>query len=133
MDIKTITLVFYLGTAILSSGQIDDLNKKDFQGKKHGKWMVYLDKDWKKTEDSSKAYFMRYTYFDHGSNIYPMGKCGGKNYKLESAKVNDSKIKLLDGEYKWYNGKGVLSSVHVLKNGEYVSCTEYYESGKINQ
>jgi len=84
--------------------------------------------------DSAKAIFCRYTYFDHGINVYPMGPCGGKDYKLESTTSSDNpRIKLLDGEYKWYDGKGKLSSVHVFKNGEYVSCKEFYSSGELNQ
>jgi antitoxin component YwqK of YwqJK toxin-antitoxin module len=43
------------------------------------------------------------------------------------------KVKVLDGEYKWTNDKGKTSSVHVLKNGEYVSCKEYYSSGELEQ
>jgi|JI10StandDraft_1071094.scaffolds.fasta_scaffold1614565_1 antitoxin component YwqK of YwqJK toxin-antitoxin module len=104
-------------------------NQLDANGKKDGKWTVYLDKDWKKVDDSTKAVYRRYTYFDHGTNIYPMGPCGGKGYKLEG----DTKSKILNGEYKWYDGKGKLSSVHIFKDGEYVSCKEYFPTGELSQ
>jgi antitoxin component YwqK of YwqJK toxin-antitoxin module len=97
--------------------------------KKDGKWTVYLDKDWKNVGDTSKVIFRRYTYFDHGANIYPMGPCGGKGYKLEG----DTNSKILNGEYKWYNRDGKLSSVHVFQNGEYISCKEYFPTGELSQ
>ena len=118
------TLLFTLIRFVF--GQI---NLLDANGKKDGKWIVYLDKNWKKVEDSTSAIYFRYTYFDHGTNIYPMGPSGGKDYKLE----NDTKNKILNGEYKWYDGKGKLSSVHVFKDGEYVSCKEYFPTGKLSQ
>ena len=63
-----------------------------------------------------------------------MGAGGGKNYKMESSTDQSkqaSKIKMLDGEYKWYNDKGKLQYVHVFKNGEYVSYKEYYATGEL--
>jgi antitoxin component YwqK of YwqJK toxin-antitoxin module len=105
------------------------INQTDAEGKKNGKWIVYLDKDWGVAKDTSLSAYRRFTYYDHGTNIYPMGKCGGKNFKLESSNLGS----LLDGEYKWYDGKGKLSSVHVFKNGKYVSCKEYYPNGKLRQ
>lgn len=114
---------------ILSSYSQDKINQLDADGKRDGKWVLYLDKDWAKVKDSASASFFRYTFYDHGIHIHPMGRCGGKNFKLEKPNEN----KLLDGEYKWYNAKGQLSSVHVFKNGEYVSCKEYFPTGELNQ
>jgi len=118
------TLLVTLTTFIFSQ-----TNQLDANRKKDGKWTVYLDKNWKKVDDSTKATYRRYTYFDHGTNIYPMGPCGGKGYKLEG----DTKLKYLNGEYKWFDGKGKLSSVHVFKDGEYVNCKEYFPTGELSQ
>jgi len=126
MKIKSILIILLLALTTFIFGQINQL---DANGKKDGKWEVYLNKDWKKVDDSTKAVFRRYTYFDHGTNIYPMGACGGKGYKLEG----DIKSKILNGEYKWYDGKGKLSSIHIFKNGEYVSCKEYYTTSELSQ
>lgn len=126
---RTIILFFLLIASVICFGQSGKLNQLDGNGKRDGKWILYLDKDWRKVDDSTKARYMRFTYYEHGTNIYPMGPCGGKNYKLESA----VKSKLLDGEHKWYDGKGRLSSVHVFKNGDYVSCKEYYKTGELSQ
>lgn len=122
--------------AASSWGQSSGLNKLDDKGRKDGKWMVYLDHNWKRINDSSKAVYYRYTFYDHGQNIYPMGPCGKKGYKLESKAGNTSngeKIQMLNGEYKWYDDKGKLSSVHVLKEGIYISCKEYYPNGEVHQ
>src|SRR5437762_858049 len=83
---------------------------------------------------TNKVNFYSITYFNHGANIYAMGPWGGKNTKLEglpNSTVKKGNAKLLDGEYKWYNGKGGLRSVHVLKNGWYVSFKEYYPDGTL--
>lgn len=125
---KYISILFLSFLSLLGFSQ-DKLNQLDNNGKPNGKWLLYLDKDWAKVRDSSAALYFRYTYYDHGVHVLPMGPCGGKNYKLEKPHNN----KLLDGEYKWYNAKGQLSSVHVFKNGEYVSCKEYFTSGELNQ
>ena len=121
---------------ILSSfgfSQSESINQFNANGEKDGKWIVYLDKNWAKTSDSSKAIFCRFTYYDNGTNLYPMGSCGGKNYTLLDTASSNEKIELLNGEYKWYDEKGRLSSVHLFKNGEYVFCKEYYQSGQLNQ
>jgi len=99
MKRKLILTTFLLTMTIFFVGQTSGLNKFDSNGKKDGKWIVYLDRNWKKVDDSTKAIFFRYTYFDHGVNIYPMGECGGKGYKLEPGTVSNKAI-LLDGEYK---------------------------------
>ena len=125
MKTKILSLIFVFGLTVLASGQ----NQLDANGNKHGKWTVYLDNDWKEIKDSSKASFFRYTVYDHGSNIYPMGPCGKKGWKLETT----SKSKQLDGDYKWVTDKGQLSSTHSFKNGEYLDCKEYYANGKVNQ
>lgn len=129
-------LLFFLSLTAISYGQQARLNQLDSAGKKDGKWIVYLDDVWKEVNDSSDAKYYRYTYYEHGVNLCPMGKFGGKNWKLEapvdSARKNE-KIKLLDGEYKWYDTKGRLSSAHSLNKGEYVFSKEYYSSGKLMQ
>lgn len=120
-----------MALSMLCFGQ-EPLNQLDKDGKKDGKWIIYLNANWEKVKDSSKAVFYRYNFFDHGANLNPMGPCGGKGWKLESKPYGDQhigKIKQLDGEYKWFDPKGRLIFDHVLKNGEYVSYKEYYRSG----
>ncbi len=126
--------VFCFCCVYLSDGQ-DTLNRFDKEGKKDGKWIVWLDKDWNKVKDSTTAIYFRYNYFDHGANLNPIGPCGGNNYKLEITPYSDQinkKVKILDGEYKWFDASGRLKFIHVLKNGEYISYKEFYPSGKLN-
>lgn len=135
LTMKTTSVLIFL--LLITSGliisQTPTLNQFDSDGKKDGKWVLYLDKDWKKVNDSTKAFYCRYSYFDHGTHIYPMGPCGGKGYKMEPVSFNDKKVVLLEGEYKWFDSKGKLSSVHVFKDGEYVSCKEYFPTGELSQ
>ena len=127
-NLYTLLLISFTLTAF---SQNNLLNQKDSLGKKHGKWLVYWDSNWKELKDSSQSVYHRYTVYDHGENIYPMGSCGAKGWKLES--TGNPSTKLLDGAYKWYNSKGQLSSEHLFKNGEYLDCKEYSSDGKLNQ
>ena len=70
--------------------QIEPLNKLDGDGKKDGKWIVYLDNNWKHIDDSTNAIYYRYTFYSHGTNLNPMGPCGGKGWKLESTNSNNN-------------------------------------------
>lgn len=106
----------------------EKINQYDFNKRRTGKWLIYLDKDWKRTDDSTKATYCRYTWYHDGMNIYPMGPCGKEGYKLE-VPAGNAQTKLLDGEYKWLDAKGKISSIHVFKKGVYVSCNEYYPGG----
>ena len=118
----------------MTYSQSEPLNQLDSDGKKHGTWIVWLDKDWKLAKDSMSAVYFRYNYFDHGHSVYAMGSWGGKGNKLEVNTEIDSKkgnANMLDGIYKWYNSKGQLRSEHILKNGNYVSFREYYSDGQI--
>jgi len=129
--ISLTVLFFTLATFIYS--QTKKISQLNNNGKKDGKWALYLDKDWKVINDSSEAVYFRYTYYDNGTHIYPMGPSGGKGYALKPQATASSNPVLLDGEYKWYDKKGRLSSVHVFKNGEYVSCKEYFPTGELSQ
>lgn len=133
MNIK-LTVSFLLLVTTFFYGQEDSLNKLDANGKKHGKWIVWLDKDWKLAKDSMTAVYFRYNYWDHGANLYPMGNYGG-SYKLqivsEDSNIKKGNAKLLDGEYKWVNDKGHKFSDHLLKDGVYVWWKEYHKNGNL--
>ncbi len=130
---KKLFLLVALFFSVLSIAQSEKLNQLDDKGKRHGKWKIYLDDNWAKVKDSTKAVFYRYNYYDHGVSLYPMGPCGRKGWKLESTVAPGTPAKMLNGIYKWYTKDGKLNSEHVLKNGEYVSCKEYYDTGELNQ
>lgn len=131
-DMRLLFIFLLSSPFMLCYSQQEPLNQLDPSGKKDGKWIVYLDDKWNKT-DSSKAVFYRFTWYDHGVNIHPMGAGGGKNSRMEAsgALQQAGNIILLDGEYKWYDSKGRLKYIHVLKNGEYVAYKEFYSSGEL--
>lgn len=130
---KIPSLLLFCFLTVICYAQTEKLNQFDSNGKKDGKWIVWLDNNWDKVKDSSKAVYFRYNYFDHGASLYPMGPCGKKGWKLESIVAPGTPAKILNGTYKWYDKEGKLSSEHILKNGEYVSCKEYYPTGELNQ
>lgn len=134
MKTQILSLLLFFGLIRVSIGQNDTLNRFDSNGKKHGKWIVYLNYYWTPLKDSSNAVYYRYTIYDHGEDIYPMGAWGRKKWKLEPSPSNSQqheKMKLLDGEYKWIDKKGRTNSIHYLKKGEYVWVKGFYSSGKL--
>lgn len=133
MKTRIFTFYFIIGIILSSAGQTTSINQYNSDHKKQGKWIVYWDDNWKEVNDSSKASFYRYTFFDNGENIYPMGPCGKKGWKLETTNKSESKPALVDGEYKWKDKNGKLSSTHVFLKGEYQECKEYFSDGKLSQ
>lgn len=116
-----------------SSGLNAQINQLDSAGNKHGKWILYLDNFGNKLDDSTKAVFKRYTYYDHGTHVYPMGGFISKGDKIAAADSLQWKIgkpTTLNGEYKCYDKKGRIKFIHVFENGNYVSYTEFYSSGQ---
>ena len=97
---KTILTLVFFGSALFSFGQTEKLNQFDKEGKEDGKWIIFLDSKGDKLKDSANAAYCRYTYFDHGVNIYPMSGFITNGGKIEHAPSNtesSSKMKLLDG------------------------------------
>ena len=129
---KTVLFFVMLCFTVMVYSQNEPLNQSDANGKKHGTWIVWLDKDWKLAKDSMSAVYFRYNYFIHGESMYAMGPWGGKLEAKPGSMVKKGNAMLLDGEYNWYNSKGKLVCTHVLKDGWYLSFKEYYPSrGKL--
>ena len=128
---KTTLFTFIL--AVFSIQAKAQINQTDAEGKRDGLWLVYLDAAGDKTKDSTKAVYKRYTWYDHGTNVYPMGSLIETGGKIETtgATAEKGKIVLLNGEYKCYNKKGVLFAIHKFDSGHYVSYTEYHPSGTV--
>ena len=126
--VRTFIVLSLLLLQLFGSAQ-EKINQLDENGRRHGKWKIYLHKEtWKTTDDSTKTEYYRFTYYDHGLNLYPMGPCGKKSYKLiipEGEASEKQGTKLLDGEYTWLNNKGKLNSIQVFDKGEYVAAKEY--------
>jgi hypothetical protein len=131
MKISVATLLLLFSTSFFS--QNEKLNQYDSLGKKHGKWILYLDELGDKVRDTTKATCFRYTWYDHGVHIYPMGGFIVKSGKLVSPDGKAPVIgqpTMLNGEYKCYDKNGKLKFVHVFENGNYISYTEFYKSGE---
>lgn len=124
----TLLICIGLGNAF---AQTTSLNQYDSANKQNGRWLVYLDANGAKVKDSTMAVYKRYTWFDHGVNVYPMGWLTEKGGKIETtgAPAEKGKIVLLNGEYKGYDKDGKLKFVHVFDNGNYISYKEYFPSG----
>lgn len=127
---RTLLLLSLFGITAIAYCQ--DINKYDEKGKKHGKWIVYLDKYWKVLSDSNKATYYRYTFYDHGENQHQMGR--GDSKMVSSTDTSKQKgIKILDGEYYWFDSDNKLRYTHILKNGVYMYYKEYYRSGELSK
>lgn len=100
---------------------------------KQGQHKVYLDANWKRVDDTTQALYCRYTWYDQGTDLYPMGPCGKKGYTLMHDSSSGPSNKLLNGVYIWHNSKGGLSSIHHFRNGIYISCEEFDKEGRMTQ
>ena len=94
---------------------------------------VHMDYTWTLVEDTSKAMFIRYTYMDNGTNIYPLGPWGKKHWTLKPDTANISKPQVLNGTYTWYDKKGRKRSEHTYKDGMPRLIKEFRKSGTIEQ
>ncbi len=133
---KMLFVTLFLNFCLFSSAQTEVLNQFDSAGKKHGKWLIYWNGIWKEMNDSSAAIYCRYTYYDHGQNLFPMGPCGRKKWKLESKPsqlLHIGKLILLDGKYSWIDEKGHLSSVQIFNKGEYIEAREMHSNDQVEQ
>ena len=128
------TIFCFLFFQLFSFSQTETLNQLNENGKKDGKWILYLDKNGNALADSIKAKYWRYTYYDNGIHIYPMGAFIEKGDKIIPSKVADStqSIQMLDGEYTCAKKNGRVKFIHEFKNGEYVSYKEFHKSGIIS-
>jgi len=129
--------IFFLSTMILSitfaHGQTESLNKLDSNGKKDGKWAIYLDSKWKEVNDSTQSVYYHYTWYVHGTNTNPMGSFGKLILVPADNDLQKGKPKLLDGEYKWEDKNGRTSCILILKKGEPISYKDFYTTGQLQQ
>lgn len=130
MRIKLLIACILLSFSLFSQEQI---NQRDADGKKHGKWIVWLDKDWKLAKDSMSAVYYRYNYFINGRSMYPMGPMDGKSEAKSNSNLKKGNALLLDGEYTWFHKNGKARFVNVLKDGWFVSYKEYRSDGTIEK
>jgi hypothetical protein len=113
--------------------QTSSLNGFDDKGKKHGRWIMYMNYHGGKEKDSTKAVYKRYTTYQHGRDLYPLITLSEIKGRVETtgAKPTPGKPVLLDGEYIGYDKKGRMGIAHTFNKGEYVSNQVYYSSGKM--
>ncbi len=113
------------------------MNQFDSNGKKDGKWTVFLDARWNQLKDSSQAVYYRYTYFDHGINTIPMSPRGmrpkAKAETPEGEDLRPGEPIAMNGVYKWFDPKGKVGMMQEFKDGEMVAYKDYRRNGKLRQ
>lgn len=125
-------VIVALGIFLMCVSLRAQINQLDSAGNKHGKWKLYLDGFGNKLDDSTRAVFWRYTYFDHGVHIYPMGGLYNKKQTFVASNPDTpvaGRPGMLHGEYKIYSKSGQLKFIHVFDKGNYVSYKEFYSGG----
>lgn len=131
---KNLFALFLCLCYVTVAAQNDTLNRHDAEGRKHGKWILYLDGLGAKVNDSTQAELYRYTWYDHGTHLQPMGHFTNKQGKvLKNGQELDlsGPAQLLDGEYKCYNKDKHLKFIHQFNKGEYISYKEFYVTGEL--
>jgi len=103
---KTFHILVFIGCLFQTHGQ-DTLNKFNSEGKKHGFWKKFLDKDLRPI-DSAKSYFIALVPFDNGKDLinYFDSKWRSKDSIVhEQLLPNKGAPVLLNGTFKWYYRK----------------------------
>jgi len=124
----TLTLLL---SALCAQGQ--DL--LDANGKRHGRWTVWMDANWKDVKDSTQAHYARYVHFDNGELLQMLNPIRQKDWKQEyEAQTAPLAVdsKLVHGRYSWYGAKGNLICVQEFNNGEPVSIDVYRANGSLD-
>jgi hypothetical protein len=106
--------------------QDSSINRLDPKGKKNGKWIEYLNRNWNILKDSNTAVYFRFVYYDQGTKIV-QEKYVRENSSVESlAYISQPKLPiLLDSEYRWYDKQGRLLSDNLYRKGERVWTKTY--------
>jgi antitoxin component YwqK of YwqJK toxin-antitoxin module len=116
---------------LLSVSQDNRINQFDSNGKRSGKWLIYVDKNWKEVKDTNVASFKLYELFLNGkANYHLIGKRKHEG-KLESS--IDTINKLLDGDFKWYDKQGLLTDWYIFNKGDIVMHKYFSKNGDIKE
>lgn len=109
--------------------QDNKINQFDSQGRRNGKWLIYVDKNWKAVKDTNIASFKLYELFLNGKSNYHL--IGKRKHTGNLGSKIDTINKLLDGEYKWYDKQGILTDWYIFKKGDIVMQKHYSKNGDI--
>ncbi|MFA7273689.1 MAG: hypothetical protein WC044_07460 [Crocinitomicaceae bacterium] len=130
MKFKILYFFIFIVIYTDSLAQSDTLNRVDANNHKTGWWMVYLDPYLAETTDSTKAAYLKYTYYKGKFDYFNMGKIGAKKHPVvSSTKTSQSGIVLLNGDYKSNFKNGQTRFVLSAKNGKLIEYKEYYSNG----
>lgn len=133
MKIKILPFLVLVLISQFAIAQSDTLNRIDVNNKKIGWWIVYLDKDLGITEDTSKANYYRYSYFDDKFDYYNMSRIGTKRNPVivPTSIKRDQDIIPLEGEYKANYNNGQTRFILIAQNGKLKEYKEFYKNGAL--
>lgn len=129
-------------TFVYQEDDIIELGKslEDFDKHKHGKWIEYFDKNWRRISDSSQAYFFSLTEYEVGiaqGNSFFFDK--NDNLHHMTLRYPPYQNEIFEG-YRiiWFNNKGKVKSIQYERfvselNEEYVNRTSYFSNGSIEK
>ncbi len=123
-----IILLFFISIQEIVMGQNFAINQLNEKGKKTGKWLIYLDENWKEVKDTNASIYKYYDEYLNGKPLIGIGKIKHKNRLEEPAKNNG---KLLNGEYKWFKKDNSLLEKFYFRNGELVNSQEYKKNNEV--
>src|ERR1051325_4208383 len=95
-------ILFFVLLPVSVFSQSNSMDQRDERGKKDGTWKLYYDKYFHVVNDSSKASYFFYTYYDHGKRAHTHAAWGAKDHKFIDSTVSGQTagIKMLDGKYR---------------------------------
>ena len=107
-----IVLIFNICGYILiaqdNSTLSDSINRYDSLGYKHGYWIEYLSKNFHPVKKKEEASYYMYNLYCHGIDFFfPFDNV---KYYVKDSLINKGKLTVLDGTYKLYIKRRVLST-----------------------
>ena len=131
-----VCVIFLFSLAVKSHSQLDTLNQTNEDDKKMGWWVVYLDEDFKITDDSTEAIRCMYNYYFEDIFLYRFGEgYGSRRFPIqfpEDDTVTFRNCKLLNGSYSTYFKNGNLRSVLRASKGYLIDFKRYQRNGQLD-
>jgi len=131
--IITLLVVF---SSVHTFSQSDTLNQIDSNGKKTGWWIIYLNDNFEKLEDSVGATHCMYDYRTGWFSHYSWGKdLGSKKHSVYFPNNDTLKLgnyTLLNGDYIIKYKDGTVWTVLSTSNGKLIEYKKFWPNGQLD-
>ncbi len=132
MNLKRLSFLVIVLVSQASVGQGDTLNRSNVKGEKTGWWIVYVDEDLSRTDDTLEARFAVYSWFEDDFEYFKMGRIGTRKQPVIAPAVKPNTnwtIPPLDGKFIAKHKNGTIRFEVLANEGRLTYFKEYYKNG----